>query len=79
MACRELALDVARYTQEMLTCRGGFLWNLARLEPLTEKGLPKALLPIGDTTMIDRVLEWVEVSGIIGKSRPFQTHVHYQP
>ncbi|KAI5451693.1 Translation initiation factor eIF-2B subunit gamma [Naganishia albida] len=37
------------------------------LYPLTqgENAIPKALLPIGDEVMIDRVLAWVEESGIV--------------
>jgi hypothetical protein len=43
--------------------------SLCRLYPLTqgENATPKALLPIGDEVMIDRVLAWVEESGIVGE------------
>jgi NDP-sugar pyrophosphorylase family protein len=39
-----------------------------RLYPLTqgEKAVPKALLPIGNGVIIDRVLDWVELGGIRG-------------
>jgi hypothetical protein len=40
-----------------------------RLYPLTQgsNGTPKALLPIGNVFMIDRVLTWVENAGIKGR------------
>jgi hypothetical protein len=63
MGNRELS-QRDQLTFELSAKRG----RLRRLYPLTEgpTAVSKALLPIGDGVMIDRVLEWIEVSGIIG-------------
>lgn len=29
--------------------------------------MPKALLPLGEGVLVDRVLEWVDESGIVGE------------
>lgn len=43
------------------------------MNPLTvgDRAIPKALLPIGggQEVLVDRVLAWIEASGIIGERR----------